>query len=308
MHMTLQQLKLFEAVTRNNSFTLAARELELSQPAVSIQIKRLENQAGMPLFEQLGKKIFPTLAGKLMYDASQDILQRVEQLKTDMEELNGKVKGKLNLSVVTTTKYFLPRILGNFLHEYPDVEPRLNFTNRAQVIERLYNNKDDLVILGQIPEDNNLQSYPFMENQLVVVAPPDHPLATQKDIELELLSEERIIEREQGSGTRLMFDNLLENKDFTVKTYMELGSSEAVKQAVIAKLGIAVLSLHSVRHELESKRLCILDVKGFPIKSRWYIVHLKSLQLSLVARTFLDFILKSTKTLDSSEATIAIQE
>lgn len=294
MHLTLQQLKLFEAVSRNSSYTRAAEELHLTQPAVSIQVKRLEEQVGLPLFEQVGKKIFPTAAGKAMYGASTDILDRVAELKRTVEELKGVVKGPLQLSVVTTTKYFMPDLLGGFLQNYPDVEPRLKFTNRARVVERLMNNEDDFVVMGQIPDDKGLETYPFLENILGIVAPPDHPLAKKKNIQLKALAKERFLEREVGSGTRLVFDQLLEKNGLHIDPYMELGSSEAIKQGVMAGLGLAVLSLHSLILERDAGKLVVLDVKGFPIKRRWYAVHLKGKKLSLVARTFLEYILKES--------------
>jgi len=294
MHLTLQQLKVFEAVSRLGSYTRAAEELCITQPAVSIQIKRLEEQATLPLFEQVGKKNFPTAAGKIMYEASLDILNRVENLKISIEELKGDVKGPLQVSVVSTAKYFLPNLLGVFLQLYPDVEPKLKFTNRARVMERLLNNDDDFVMMGQVPEDDSLEAYPFLNNILGIVAPAGHPLANKKNISLNELSKHRFLFRESGSGTRYVFDQLLKDQGVKIEPYMELGSSEALKQAVVAGLGIAVLSLHSVQLELEVNKLVVLDVEGFPIKRRWYAVHLKGRKLSLVARTFLDYILKES--------------
>ena len=291
MHLTLQQLKLFESVYRNRGYTRAAEELYLTQPAVSIQIKRLENQIGLPLFELVGKKIFPTAAGKEVYDTCVDILGRVAELRQSIEELQGEVKGSLELSVVTTAKYFMPHLLGHFLQKHPDVEPRLRFSNRARVMERLMNNEDDFVVMGQIPQDKGLESHPFLENILVVVAPPNHPLTKKKKIRLQELVKERFIEREEGSGTRMVFDRLLEKKGLKIEPYMELGSSEAIKQGVMAGLGLAVLSLHSLRLEQSAGKLMLLNVDGFPLKRRWYAVHLKGKKLSLVARTFLDYIL-----------------
>ena len=291
MHFTLQQLKLFESVYRNASYTRAAEQLHLTQPAVSIQLKRLEEQVGLPLFEQVGKKIFPTVAGKTLYQASCDILGRVSELKNSVEALKGEIKGPLQLSVVTTSKYFMPHLLGTFLTQYPDVVPKLLFTNRARVLQRLHNNEDDFVVMGQIPEDEPLETYPFLENILVPVAHPDHPLASKKNISLQALVDERFLMREAGSGTRLVFDRLLEQKGLKVEPYMELGSSEAIKQGVMAGLGLAILSLHSLRLEQAAHKLVVLDVKEFPLKRRWYAVHLKGKKLSLVARTFLDYIL-----------------
>ena len=297
MHFTLQQLKLFEAVSRNSSFTRAAEELFLTQPAVSIQIKRLEEQVGLPLFEVVGKKIFPTVAGKAMYKASVDILGRAEELKNTVEELKGEVKGPLQLSVVTTSKYFMPHLLGTFLQQYPEVEPKLKFTNRANVIERLINNEDDFVVMGQIPDDKNLETYPFLENILGIVAPPNHPLAKKKNIQLKELANERILEREIGSGTRFVFDNMMEKEGLKVEPYMELGSSEAIKQAVMAGLGIAVMSFYGLALERAAGKLVLLDVEGFPVRRRWYVVHLKGKKLSLVAKTYLDFILEEGRKL-----------
>lgn len=291
MHLTIQQLKLFEAVSRLGGYTRAAEELHLTQPAVSIQIKRLESQAGIPLIEQVGKKIFLTAAGKVMYQASVDILERIKQLDRTVIDLKGVVKGPLQVSVVTTAKYFMPHLLGMFLQQYPEVEPKLKFTNRARVIERLMNNDDDFVVMGQIPKDNSLETYPFLNNILGIVAPAGHPLAEKKNITLKQLTKERFLKREIGSGTRYVFDKLLEEKGLRIDPYMELGSSEAVKQAVMAGLGIAILSLHSVQLELKAGKLTVLDVRGFPLKRRWYAVHLKGRKLSLVGQTFLDFIL-----------------
>jgi DNA-binding transcriptional LysR family regulator len=217
MHFTFQQLKLFEAVARNASYTRAAEQLNLTQPAVYIQIKRLEEQVGLPLFEMVGKKIFPTVAGKTMYEASCDILSRVAELKDSVESMKGEVKGPLQLSVVTTSKYFMPHLLGTFLTRYPDVEPKLVFTNRAKVLQRLQNNEDDFVVMGQIPDDRHLVTYPFLENILVPVAHPSHPLAKQKKIPLQALISERFLLREMGSGTRLVFDRLLEQKRLHVE-------------------------------------------------------------------------------------------
>ena len=295
MHFTLQQLKLFEAVSRNSSYTAAAEQLHLTQPAVYIQIKRLEEQVGIPLFEPVGKKIFPTNAGKTMYQASLDILNRVSELKNDIESLKGEIKGPLQISVVTTSKYFMPHILGAFLSQYPDVEPKLTFTNRAKVMSRLKSNEDDFVVMGQIPENEDLDTYPFLENILVVVAHPSHPLCNKKNIPLKNLVGERFLEREIGSGTRLVFDRLLADKGFEIEPYMELGSSEAIKQGVMAGLGLAVLSLHSLDLELAAGKLKVLDIQNFPLKRRWFAVHFKGKKLSLVANTFLKFMLNNTQ-------------
>ncbi len=266
--------------------------MHLSQPAVSIQIKRLEEQVGLPLFEKVGKQIYPTPAGKLVYQASEDILGRVNELKNSVESLMGEVRGPIELSLVTTTQFFLPHLLGQFLQLHPDVEPRLRFSNRAEVVERLTHNEDDFVIMGQIPPSMDLITYPFMENVLVPVAPSDHPLVGKKNIPLEQLTKERFLEREKGSGTRLALETLMASQGLKLEPYMELGSVEALKQAVMAGLGLAMLSLHALRVECAADRLSVLDVQGFPLSRRWYAVHLKGKQLSLASQTFLNYLLE----------------
>lgn len=292
MHFTLQQLKLFESVARNKGYTAAAKEQYLTQPAVSIQIKRLETQIGVTLFEKVGKRVFLTPTGESVYEAAVDILSRIQGLKASLETLKGEVAGPLQLSGVTTTKYFFPRLLGAFLRKYPGVEPKLRFTNRRRVIERLNNNEDDFVIMGQIPEGLELEAYPFLKQNLVPIAPVGHPLSEKKDISLKRLMSERFLQREAGSGTRAAFDRLLKEHDLEVSPYMELGSAEAIKQGVMAELGLGVVSAHAVALEREAGKLAILDVQGFPIERTWYAVHLKGKTLSLTARTFLDFILE----------------
>ncbi|HIE54834.1 MAG TPA: LysR family transcriptional regulator [Chromatiaceae bacterium] len=293
MHLTLQQLRLFEAVSRNNSFTRAAEELHLTQPAVSIQIKRLESHVGLPLFEKVGKKLYPTPAGQAVYQTSREILRSIAALEQSLHDLKGSVRGALRLSVVTTAKYFLPHLIGQFLRLYPEVDPSLKFTNRARIMDRLLNNEDDFVIMGQIPPGKGLVAHPFLENVIVPVAAPDHPLAAKKRLPLEELVSARVLAREEGSGTRIAFEKLLEAKNLTVEPYMELGSAEAIKQGVMAGLGVAIISLHALQLEISTQKLVILDVEGFPIKRRWYAVHHQDKTLSITARTFLDFILET---------------
>lgn len=306
MHFTLQQLKLFEAVARHRSYTRAAEELFLTQPAVSIQVKRLEDSAGLPLLELVGKRLYLTPAGREVYEACKEVLMRLESLEEEIISMRGKVRGPLNIAVVTSGKYFMPHLLGAFLHQYPEVQPRLTVTNRARVISRLSNNDDDLLIMGQVPDHYDVEVKPFLENPLVVIAHPDHPLTREKNIPLERLVQERRLTREDGSGTRMAFDRLLTEHNLNFRPYMELGSSEAIKQAVMANLGISVLSLHNARLELAAGLIAMVDVQGFPLKRTWYAVHLKNKKLPLVVKTFLDFILaESERVLQKWSETLA---
>ncbi len=288
---TLHQLRLFNSLGTHLSFTKAAKELHLSQPAVSIQIKRLEESVGLPLVEHLGRKIFLTGAGQKLYSATNDVLGRLKELNEDMIGMEKGIKGPLRLAAITTAKYFMPYLLGTFLRDYPDVEPTLTITNQSKVIRRLDENLDDLVIMGTVPEVD-LEAIYFMDNPLVVVAPPKHPLAGKKDIPLELIAKERFLTREPGSGTRAARKRLFAKHGLEANVYMELGSGEAIKQAVMAGLGISVLSLHNLQVELDAGIISILDVQHFPMLRKWYAVHPRRKKLSNTSQRFLDFLLK----------------
>jgi len=291
MYMTLRQLTLFKAVAQHLSFTRAAAELSLTQPAVSIQIKQLENHIGMPLFEQIGKKIYLTEAGRELYAACEEIFARIRSLETALNELQGSIKGQLRLSVVTTATYFTPHLFKAFLQQYPEVNLRLNVTNRTHVLERLANNEDDLVIMGQVPDHLNVQAHQFLEAPLVVLAPPHHPLVNQSSIPLARLAQETILVREVGSGTRLAMERCFAEQGLELSSQMELGSSEAIKQGVMAGLGISVLSKPTLSLEVAAGAIKLLDVQGFPVTRYWYVVHLGEKKLTLVTKTFLEFLL-----------------
>lgn len=291
-HITLHQLRLFYSLGQHLSFTRAAEELHLTQPAVSIQIKRLEESVGMPLIEKMGKRLFLTDPGKELFSATKDVLDRLRVLNEDMVGMEEGVKGPLRLAAITTAKFFMPHLIGAFLRDYPDVEPSLTITNQAKVVRRLQENQDDLVIMGTMPDNLDLEAAYFLDNPLVVVAPPDHPLATEKNIPLARIAEERFLSREPGSGTRAARSRLFAEYGLEAKTYMELGSGEAIKQAVMAGLGISVLSRHNLLLETEAGLLVELDVEHFPLVRQWYAVHLKEKKLSNTARRFLDFLLR----------------
>lgn len=291
MHLTIQQLRVFETVARHSNVTRAAEELFLTQPAVSIQVKRLEENVGYRLFDHLGKRIFLTAAGEELYQASRDILDRLAELEGTLDERHDRVRGPLRVSVVTTAQFFMPRLLGAFLKEHPEVEPRLTVTNRAKVLSRLSENLDDLVIMGQVPNDMDVNAYRFISNNLVVVAHPEHPLANRKRaIPLQRIVEERFLSREEGSGTRSAVDRLLAEHDLRIAPYMDLGSDEAIKQGVMAGLGISVLSTLSFRLEQTHGLLTPLHVAGFPLIRPWHCVHHRGKHLSKTAQSFLDFL------------------
>ncbi len=294
-HVSLRQLQIFEAVVRLESYTRAAEELHLTQPTVSMQVKKLCETIGYPLLEKIGGHLHTTVIGDEVYTSARSILDSMVSLGESAAALDGEIKGPLRIAVITTAKYFMPHLLGAFITQHSEVKPILKVTNRSRVLERLKSNEDDLLIMGQVPVEFAVEAYPFIDNELVVVASTRHPLTQCSSISLQRLSEERFLVREAGSGTRLAVDRLFTEQGLKVQVYMELGSSEAIKQAVMAGLGISVLSRHNLRLELAGNHIAVLDVKKFPLFYRWYAVHLKGKKLSLVARAFLDFLLLQGK-------------
>jgi DNA-binding transcriptional LysR family regulator len=289
---TLHQLKVFEATARHGSFTRAAEELFITQPTVSTQIKQLTKAVGLPLFEQIGKRLYLTEAGKTLLVTCQDIFKQLENFEMKVADLKGTKQGVLRLAVITTAKYIIPRILGSFCQQYPGIDISLKVTNHQQLQRRMLENEDDLYILSHLPEDLELSTQPFLENPLVVVAPKNHPLAGQKNIPIQSLNNEPFIMREQGSGTRRAVQQLFDQHHVAVHVRLELGSNEAIKQAIAGGLGLSVLSQHTLISEGPNSELTILDVEHFPIKCRWYAAYLSGKQLSVIAEAFLSFLIE----------------
>jgi DNA-binding transcriptional LysR family regulator len=289
-HVTLHQLQVFEVAARHGSYTRAAEELFLTQPTVSMQIKHLTKAVGMPLFEQVGKKLFLTQAGQELFTTCQEIFGRISRFEMRIADMKGLKQGYLKISVVTTAKYVIPRLLGPFCQRYPGVEISLKVTNHSGILERLADNKDDLYILSQVPDEPDVKSHQFLANPLVVLANHDHPLATEKNIPIQKLANEPFITRESGSGTRGYVQKLFDEHQITPKVKMELSSNEAIKQAIAGGLGISILSRHTIALEGASGQIAVLDVEHFPILCNWYVIHLAGKQLSVVAQAFLEYL------------------
>lgn len=294
---TLRQLKVFEAIARNLSFTRAAEELHTTQPTVSIQYKQLADIVGQPLLEQIGKKVFLTDAGRELLKVCRDIFESLSRFEMLMSDMKGVKAGRLKLSVITTAKYFVPRLLGLFCQRYPGIDVSLKVDNRERLLQRMADNQDDLYVLGQPPEHMEVELQPFLENPMVVLAARDHPLAGVKHIPPRRLTDEPFLMREAGSGTRLATEKFFMERGLKLKVRMELGSNEAIKQAVAGGLGITVLSAHTLALERSADDLVILDVEGFPIRRHWYLAYSKDKQLSVVARVFLEFLHEESKLL-----------
>lgn len=289
-HSTLRQLEVFETIARLGSFTRAADELFLTQPTVSMQIKKLTDAIGLPLFEQIGKKMYLTDIGQELHRTCHGIFEHLSQFEMAAADMKGLKTGKLRLAVVSTAKYFAPRLLGMFSRQYPDIEVSLEVANREHILERLNNNMNDLYILDIPPEGDNFVVESFLDNPLVVLAPASHPLAGKKNISLKHIVEEPFISREYGSGTRIKTEQFFSKKGLKLKTRMTLGSNEAIKQAILGGLGISILSHHTLTLDSPENHLVILDVKGFPIKQQWHYAYPSGKQLSVVAKTFLAFL------------------
>ena len=291
MNVTFRQLRVFESVARHLSYTRAAKELFLTQPAVSMQIKQLEENVGLPLFEQLGKKIFLTEAGRELYHYGREIAQQLEEASEVLEELKGVKRGRLTISVASTANAFATRLLAAFAKRYEGVSFSLDVTNRATLLQQLANNERDLVIMGRPPNGLDLVEESFMENPLVVIAAPDHTLVGEKKIPLVRLKQETFVVREQGSGTWGAMERFFAHHGIELNTGMEMTSNEAIKQAVEAGLGLGIVSIHTLELELETGRIKILDAENFPILRHWYLVYRKGKRLSPTAHAFRDYVL-----------------
>lgn len=285
-HATLHQLRIFLAVARHSSFARAAEELHLSPPTLSLQVKQLSETVGQPLFEQLGKKIFLTAAGQTLAEACQDIEGRMERLSQDLAALQGVERGSLKLAILTTVKYTVPKLLGGFCAAHPGIDVAMLVGNRENLLQRLAANQDDLYIMGQPPEQMDVVCEDFADNPLVLVAPPNHPLVGKKKLSPQRLMNEPFILREPGSGTRLTSEKFFASQGITLKTRLEVGSNEAIKQTVAGGLGLAVLSSTTVVSELALGELVLLDVLGFPLIRRWHVVYPRGKRLSPAALAF----------------------
>ncbi|HEY3046572.1 MAG TPA: LysR family transcriptional regulator [Polaromonas sp.] len=288
---TLRQLKVFEAVARNLSFSRAAEELHLTQPAVSIQVKKLEDHAGLPLFEQLGKKIHLTPAGVEMLHSSRVIIQQFKEVEEAMTQFKGVSGGKLNVAVISAGDYFFPRLLVEFARRHSGVTLNFGVCNREELLDQLTDNLTDLAIMVRPPLDMDTVNEPFAPHPYVIVAAADHPLAARKHIPVSRLAREPFVVREKGSDTWNSMEEGFGGHLADLNIAMEIKSTETIKQAVIAGMGVSFLSAHTISRELQAGSLTMLDVQGFPLMLHWYVVHRKNKRLPPVAQAFKSFLM-----------------
>ncbi len=292
---TLRQLQVFESVARHLSHSRAAEELYLSQPAVSMQIKQLEQVIGLALFEQTGKKLHLTAAGNELLRYARSMLQMMQEMEAVFSEMKGLERGQLNIAAVSTANYFMPQLLAKFIQAHPKIQVSLSVANRDAVVKQLADNIADLAIMGQPPEEADMRAEAFMENPLVVIAAPTHPLAHARKIQPKQLAKETFLLREQGSGTRGVAERFFASHKLPLPAHMEMDTNEAIKQSVQAGMGIGIISRHGIELELETKRLVVLDVDRFPIVRHWYIVQRKGKRPSAAAQELERFLLMESK-------------
>jgi len=288
-HGTLPQLRVFEASARLRSLTRAAEELHIAQPTASVQIKKLSETIGLPLFEQVGRRVYLTDAGRRLYAGCHDVFRAFSAIEEALNGMRAMESGHLRLAVSSAGKYFAPRMLGAFIQRYPGVVASLAIHNRKTLIDRLANNEDDLYIFAAPLARDDVVTQALLPNPLVVFARDDHALAKARRIAFERIAAEPLLMRERGSGTRLLATKLFEQHGLAPRIRMELNTDEAIKEAILAGLGVSIMSRFTLGLEPQSPRLICLDVEGFPLENHWHFAYPVGKQLTATARAFMDF-------------------
>ena len=295
MNISFRQLRLFQALAEKGSVSAAAKAMHVTQPTASMQLKEMSLAIGLPIYEVIGKKVYLTETGLTLASTARDIFQSWESFEQSVDATKGFTRGRLKISVVSTAKYFMPKLIGSFCRRHPSIDVSLEILNRDGVLERLHNNKDDLYIMSMPPLDLALIDEIVLPNPIVVIAASSDPLVKQRNISLKELSTHRFILREKGSGTRMTADKHFAATKFRPNIRLELGSNEAVKEAVAGGLGIGVLSQHALHGHQKEHGACVIDVSGFPLRSSWHLVHLASKNLSPIALAFKKHIMSDKK-------------
>ena len=292
-NVTIRQMRVFAAVARNLSFTRAAQELHLTQPAVSQQVSLLQEEVGMPLFEQIGRKIRLAPAGMELLRYATQITELLREAGETLAAMRGLKRGELKLGAVSTAKYFAPTLLSAFAPAYPEVTIKFTVANREEIVNLLGANELDLVIMGRPPRELDTTAEPFARHPFVIIASLDHPLARRRRIALKSLARESFIIREEGSGTRASMEHVFRERAVPFRASMEVSSNETIKQAVMAGMGISFISSHTIGLETQTQRLAVLDVVGLPIVRDWYVIHLREKILSPIAAAFRGYLLEN---------------
>ena len=292
MNITFRQLRLFLALAETGSVSAAAKFMHVTQPTASMQLKDITESVGLPLYEVVGKKIYLTDMGKELAATARAVAQSWDAFEQHVDAVKGLSRGKLKVAVVSTAKYFMPRLVGSFCKKYPEIDVSLQIINRDGVVQRLRDNMDDIYIMSKPPSDLDLADEVFMPNPIVVIASTSDPLVKRHSVSLNELSESRFILREKGSGTRMAGDQFFSKKKFRPNIRLELGSNEALKESVAGGLGLGLVSSHALHGHVKEHGVRIIDVEGFPLPSAWHIVHPASKKLSPLALEFKKHVLK----------------
>ena len=286
MNITFRQLRLFLALAETGSVSSAAKLMHVTQPTASMQLKDITESVGLPLYEVVSKKIYLTDMGRELATTARAIAQSWDSFEQNADAVKGLSRGKLKVAVVSTAKYFMPRLVGSFCQKYPEIDVSLEILNRDGVVQRLRDNMDDIYIMSKPPSDLDLSDKEFMPNPIVVIASTSNPLAKRIAVPLHELSKNRFILREKGSGTRMACDQFFSKKKFRPDIRLELGSNEALKESVAGGLGLGLVSSHALHGHIKEHGVHIVDVEGFPLPSAWHIVHPASKKLSPLALAF----------------------
>lgn len=295
MNITFRQLRLFLALAETGSVSAAARAMHVTQPTASMQLKEVTQAIGVPLYEVISKKVHLTDMGRELEQTAREMIQTWSLFEQGVDSVKGLTRGKLKVAVVSTAKYFMPRLIGSFCKKYPEIDVSLEILNRDGVVKRMRENLDDLYIMSQPPRDLDLNDEIFMSNPLVLIAAARSHLAKTAAVELESLAVQRFILREKGSGTRMGVDLFFKKNKFRPDVRMELGSNEAIREAVAGDLGVGIISRHALHGLKKEHGVVVVDVMGFPILSNWHIVHPASKRLTPIATAFKLHMLKEIR-------------
>ncbi|NVO04773.1 MAG: LysR family transcriptional regulator [Rhodoferax sp.] len=294
MNISFRQLRLVLALADTGSVSGAARLLHVTQPTASMQLKDVADAIGLPIYEVVGRRVYLTEMGNELARTARAIAAEWDSFEQRVDARKGYTRGKLRVALVSTAKYFVPRLLGTFCKRYPEIEVSLEILNRDAVVARLRNNLDDLYVMSVPPTDLDLVDAVFMANPLVVIGASANPLAKQKALTLDALAGQRFILREQGSGTRMAVDQFFKKRKFRPDLRLELGSNEAIKESVAGGLGISVISSPALHGHAKEHGVSVLNVAGFPLASQWHVVHPKGKKLSPIASVFKAHLLAQT--------------
>jgi DNA-binding transcriptional LysR family regulator len=289
---TLRQLDTFLEVARDLSISQAAEKMHVTQPAVSMQMRQLEDAVGVPLYEQMGRKIQLTEAGVDFQQYAIAAIAQLKQMDDAMAQRRGLKRGRVELAIVSTAKYFVPMLLVKFRKRFPDIDVALHIHNRENIVKLLNRNEIDLIVMGRAPDNLDCAATAFATNPMGVISAPEHPLSRRRSAPLAILNDQEFVVRESGSGTRQAMERLFAEHQIQAKIVMEMPSNETIKQAVMAGMGLSFLSLRTIRHELASGHLVRLDIEGLPLIKHWYVTHLNSKRLSPATEALKNFLIE----------------